>query len=105
MPSRRPFMAVHPDRIHYGNSRTDPDKVREIAEHFDEEKYIAPTGYYDGTQVILTDGNHRAQAAIQAGYSHVLFAPLTKEEYEHVAYSNRKVDVECYIPETLQVIQ
>lgn len=88
------------------NSKVDRKIVDQIKSAFDYDLMRYPVGYATGNGVILTDGNHRVTAMIELGMNFIPFVPLTKAEYDHVAFSDTNtVDLDVRVPETLEVMR
>jgi len=92
---------VHVDLITRTNSDIDTDAVaRMVKEGIDPERLGVLPAYRDSERWIITDGNHRFLASRICGIKHVPVAPLTKEEYDLIAFSKtRTVDLLVQIPD------
>lgn len=93
---------LKPDRIVF-TSTIIKRKVREIAENFDHKKFFPVQVFFDGKGYILTDGNHRTKALIKMGEPYIPAILLTKEEFDHIKYSKRHVDILVKVPKLAKV--
>ena len=87
----RNLVFIQKDLILFGNSKTDDEKVNKMAGKI--KPFVAPA-FKTEKGYILTDANHRAKAVIKAGFTHIPCALLTKEEYDHVKYSENRIDIQ-----------
>jgi hypothetical protein len=96
---------VRSEDIIISNSRLDRQTIDAIKAGFELDKYAFPMGLPTGKGVILTDGNHRATAVIELGWQYVPVVPLTKEEFDYVKFSDRKLDITARLPERVLVVK
>ncbi len=101
----REVVAVKADDIIITNSNLNRKTIKKIKSAFNFSDYAFPMGYISSDGVILTDGNHRATALIELGEKYIPIVPLTKNEFDHVAYSKRTVDLNVRMPEKLRVVR
>lgn len=92
---------VHVSLIKRTNGNLDTSVVeRMVAEGLDPERFGALPAYFDGSAWVITDGNHRLTAAAIAGIQYVPVAPITREEYDLIAFSKtRTVDLLIRVPD------
>jgi len=92
---------VHVDLIVRTNNNLNSGVVAGIVrDGIDPEKFGALPAYFNGAKWIITDGNHRLVAARIKGVQYVPVAPLTKSEYDLIAFSKTKtVDLLIRVPE------
>lgn len=86
--------------IQQTNSKLDHKTIEAIIkEGINNEKFGVLPAFFDGKKWILTDGNHRVEVAKLLDIRFIPIAPLTKEEFDYVKFSPRKVDLMVKIPE------
>lgn len=88
---------IQKDRLIF-TSKIITKKVNDIADNFDPKLYTPSTGFLKNGMVTITDGNHRAKALIKRGEDFIPFALLTKKEFDHVKYSDRKAPLMVNMP-------
>lgn len=107
--STREIVHIHYTRLLHSN-KPDEAKVKQIADNFDPSQFgIIPV--YPVQQLgqvyssyLMTDGNHRTDAALAKGYELIPCVLLTHEEYEYVKFSKDTVDLKCVLPKRFKVI-
>ena len=97
-PYLRELVYVHVDKLIHSNTPNEA-KVGFIAAHFDWTTFGVLPVYRTKNGYLLTDGNHRMEAARKCGHVWIPCVQLTKAEYEHVKCSKRTADVYFKIPE------
>lgn len=85
------------------NGKIKKKVVKEIVDHFDQEKFLPISCYRKAGKFIITDGNHRASAAKAMGHPFVPAIILTREEYDFVAYSKNTIDCLVFVPKKVTV--
>lgn len=82
------------------NSNLNPTTVAGIvAEGINADKFGALPAYFDGARWTITDGNHRLVAAANLGVQYVPVAPITKMEFDLIAFSRIKIDLLIRVPD------
>lgn len=92
---------VHLNLIKRTNGNLSADVVQRIVtEGIDADKFGALPAYFDGAWWTITDGNHRLAAAGILGVQYVPVAPLTRFEFDLIAFSKTKtVDLLIRVPD------
>lgn len=92
--SVRELVHIHKDLIIFSNPKASRPVIKRMAK--DLKPFVAPA-YKTKKGYVITDANHRAQAAIMAGYDHIPCVLLTKKEFNHVAFSEtNSIDLKVY---------
>jgi hypothetical protein len=100
----REVVYIHSDMIELTNSKTNPDVVNEIVNHYDPKMFPPVTGLIIKDKVTknyklrLTDGNHRTLAAKKLKCQFIPAILLSEKEYKHVAYSYNTISINCRMP-------
>lgn len=100
----KPIVLIHKDLLIFSNNKTDQGFVNTISEKLNAEKFQVISVYKSDKGYVVTDGNHRAKAAIQAGINYIPAVVLTKKEYDFVKFSDRSFPVKAFMPENPRMI-
>ncbi len=84
---------VNVDKIELTNNKIDDSKVDAMIEAGLKTEQMALPAWFDGKKWWLTDGNHRFTAIKLLGMKKAPIAQMTREEYDWVKFSNRKVQI------------
>ena len=96
---KSPVVHINKRLILFSNPKTSESIVNAIAKEINPLKFLALPVYRMKHGYLLTDGNHRAKAAIKAGYTHIPCVLLTKEEFDYVKFSKRTAELLVNVPE------
>lgn len=92
-------------KIIFSNTQIDYKKVKKIAAKIDPDKFGIIPAYQTREGYIITDGNHRVNAAILAGYNQVPAVLLTKKEFKLLRKDkSASVDLMAVLPVEIKTL-
>lgn len=103
-PLVREMVYIHVDRIVHSNVPKQ-SKVDFIAAHFDWSVFGVVPVYQTKKGYLLTDGNHRVEAAKAKGFEWIPCIVLCKAEFDRIKFSKLTADVIFKIPEKPKYIK
>ena len=98
-PVKKQLVYVPIAQVILTNSKTSWKRIDWLARHLNMREFKALPAWWNGHGYMLTDGNHRTQAAKLAGFDYVPVVLLTKAEFDFVKFSERSIDMLVCAPE------
>lgn len=94
----RELVFIHVDRLKHSNT-PDSSKVARLTVNFDIKEFGVLPVFPMGDKYILTDGNHRMEAAKAKGYVWMPCIILNSTEFQLVKGSKRTAQILFKVPE------